>query len=125
MEDFSTTSIAQTPDDEDDNPFGITDDISNENRKRKVVSKKKIDIPESKKSNKILKKNHKKDEDMKHNIYYNISDYEKYVLFCSTTIGGTMLKQALQIIAPLTPDAIIRFNQDGLSIFGMEQVFII
>jgi hypothetical protein len=62
-----------------------------------------------------------KDDAEKYEKYYTSGDYRNYPLYAST-VCGTSIKKVIEIITPLTPDAVLRFSKDGLSIFGMEQV---
>lgn len=72
-------------------------------------------------SNTIKKKSQQADEDEKYKQYYGVNDYNDYPLYAET-ISGSMMKKVIEIITPLTPDAILRFSNEGLHIFGMEQV---
>jgi hypothetical protein len=69
----------------------------------------------------MTKEEKKKEEQEKYEKYYNSVDYEQYPLYAST-VCGVNIKKIIEIITPLTPDAVLRFSPDGLSIFGMEQV---
>lgn len=87
-------------------------------RKKKQKGKATPEVKE-KKADKNKKKTEADDE--KYEQYYRAEDYREYPLY-ATTIMGPTIKKIIEIIAPLTPDAVLRFSQTGLSIFGMEHV---
>jgi len=105
--------------DEDESPFTA---VKVGVKKVEIGSKRKENVSlKRKKITSSKKKNTEDSELKKYEKYYEDGDYMNYPLFCTTT-WGTNIKKVIEIISPLTPDAILRFTKSGLSILGMEQV---
>jgi len=105
--------------------------VSSIKKAKKIQTTKKTKNPDSKKrkkkeiqdtkSKKKKEDKKNKEDSLKYEKYYNTGDYSKYPLY-ATTVCGVNIKKVIEIITPLTPDAVLRFSPEGLSIFGMEQV---
>ncbi len=63
----------------------------------------------------------RREDAVKYEKYYDSGDYSQFPLYAST-VCGVNIKKNHRINHSLTPDAVLRFSPDGLSIFGMEQV---